>query len=486
MNRAGGIEQSWRATGLGRQPAVGKAYSSSTPSDPSAANRLTSCPRRRSRSTRFQTSASSPPANGCLIGYCDGAITAIRSGCRVRDRWVSGAARASGVSLTSPPRGECGSRVNGYPEFRVEHCPGRDRCIRRVSPVRRRRPESARRRRARSPPGRRGTAPGCVPSAGFVGRQRSSPSGSGRVDPPCHCGHDSGDRPALGDTPEEAAAGGRRPPRRAPLALALHDIPQPAEGGAWYRRRRDAYAAMTDQADVVVVASEHERDSLERCCRDADGARTCTTRVVVVPLPVEPGKGAPPPPDVHELEVGVLGYLYPGKGIEDVLSAAACLRRSGQAVRVTCIGTVAEGHAEHAAALAARAAEVGIPFRVTGFVPDHELRSRLRAVAVPLAPHRHISASGSINTWLEAGRRPTSLPSPYAHELADRLPGTLLVVDDLETGILDALDHPERTWLGSGVVLGPSASEAGSRHADLLDELAQDAYRAGATATAFA
>src|SRR5690349_21768059 len=290
----------------------------------------------------------------------------------------------------------------------------------------------------------------------------------------------------LGDTPEEAAAVVGELRRRAPLALALHDIPQPAEGGAWYRRRRDAYAAMTDQADVVVVASEHERDSLERCCRDADGARTRTTRVVVVPLPVEPGRGAPPPPDVHELEVGVLGYLYPGKGIEDVLSAAACLRRSGQAVRVTCIGTVAEGHAEHAAALAARAAEVGIPFRVTGFVPDHELRSRLRAVAVPLAPHRHISASGSINTWLEAGRRPTSLPSPYAHELADRLPGTLLVVDDLETGILDALDHPERTWLGSGVVLGPSASEAGSRHADLLDELAQDAYRAGATATAFA
>jgi glycosyltransferase involved in cell wall biosynthesis len=290
----------------------------------------------------------------------------------------------------------------------------------------------------------------------------------------------------LGGTPEEAVAVLDELARRVPLALALHDIPQPAEGGTWYRRRRHAYATMTDLARVVVVASEHERDSLERCRREAGSVRAPATRVVVVPLPVEPGVVEPPPPDGQESEVGVLGYLYPGKGLEDVLTSAARLRRSGRAVSVTCIGMVAEGHAEHAAALASMAARAGVPFRVTGFVPDHQLRARLRAVAVPVAPHRHISASGSINSWLEAGRRPTSLPSPYACELADRLPGTLHLVDHLGAGIVDAFEHPNRTWLRPDVLLGPSASEAAAQHADILDELAQHAARTASTATVFA
>lgn len=293
----------------------------------------------------------------------------------------------------------------------------------------------------------------------------------------------------LGSTPEEAARVVAELARRTRLALALHDIPQPAEGGSWYRRRRDAYAAMTSLAQVVVVASEHERDSLERCRAEAPGTPDGPVRVVVVPLPIEPHVAELPPREVTEArepEIAVLGYLYPGKGVEDVVAAAADLRASGRLVGVTCIGAAAEGHAEHASALAARAQSVGVPFQVTGFVPDRELRSRLRAVSVPVAPHRHISASGSINAWLDAGRRPISLPSPYARELAARLPGALHVVDDLGAGILEALDHADRTWLGSNMTLGPSARDAAGQHADILDALARDPDRMSSAATVFA
>ena len=290
----------------------------------------------------------------------------------------------------------------------------------------------------------------------------------------------------LGGTPEEAARVVGDVSRRANVALALHDLPQPAEGGSWYRRRRDAYADMTDVAEIVVVASEHERDCLERCRRGAARAPLRVGQVVVVPLPIEAALPKPAQDVARETEIGVLGFLYPGKGVEEVVAGAARLRRAGRAVRVTCLGAPAEGHAEHASELVAGAQRAGVPLRITGFVPDAELPSRLRTVGVPVAPHRHISASGSINAWLEAGRRPITLPSPYARELADRVPRALDLVEDVETGIIDALDQPERTWLGPEVVLGPSTSGVARWHADVLDELVQHTPRMASRATVFA
>ena len=52
--------------------------------------------------------------------------------------------------------------------------------------------------------------------------------------------------------------------------------------------------------------------------------------------------------------------------------------------------------------------------------------------------------------------------------------------------VLDALGHPDRTWLGSDVVLGPSTSEVARRHADILDNLSQHSARMASTATVFA
>ncbi|MEP6648356.1 MAG: hypothetical protein ABJA74_00370 [Lapillicoccus sp.] len=287
----------------------------------------------------------------------------------------------------------------------------------------------------------------------------------------------------FGASPEEAAEVVDQLAGRARLALALHDIPQPAEGSQWYARRSRAYAAMGQAARVVVVASEHERKALGRCLDDATGSPSCDSRVVVVPLPIEQGaeeRTHPPRRDVGTAEVGILGYLYPGKGVEDVLAAVTVLRREALDVRVTCLGAPAEGHADYADELARRATDAQVPFRITGYLPDAELPSRLRAVDVPVASHRHISASGSMNTWLEAGRRPVTLPSPYARELTARIPGALEITEDLVAGVREALDHPEGTWLNSDVALGPSVAEVARQHADLLDALRNTLDAAGA------
>ena len=66
----------------------------------------------------------------------------------------------------------------------------------------------------------------------------------------------------------------------------------------------------------------------------------------------------------------------------------------------------------------------------------------LQAVAVPVAAHRHVSASGSINSWIALGRRPIVLAGAYTRELAERMPGVVTLVDDaagLATAIEGAL-----------------------------------------------
>ena len=83
MNDRAGIDWSRAAVPLGSQPGDGKVYfanSSSRPSDPSPAKSVTSCPRARSRETRIQTTASSPPAKGWRMGYLVVPTMAIRSG----------------------------------------------------------------------------------------------------------------------------------------------------------------------------------------------------------------------------------------------------------------------------------------------------------------------------------------------------------------------------------------------------------------------
>lgn len=217
-----------------------------------------------------------------------------------------------------------------------------------------------------------------------------------------------------------------------PLVVTLHDVP-PDDGSVLQRRRARAYAAVVARADRVVVNSAHEAARL---------AAFSPVVPAVVPLPVQPLPPGPvPPPDG---EVVVLGFLYPGKGHDEALRALP------PGAGLTALGRPSDGHADLVDELSALG-----PFTVTGYVPDEELPARLRAASVPLAPHRHVSASGSIGSWLAAGRRPLVPDVGYTREVAVRCPGALWRYDDLAPALARALAEPALTWLPPGTPTGP-------------------------------
>lgn len=92
---------------------------------------------------------------------------------------------------------------------------------------------------------------------------------------------------------------------------------------------------------------------------------------------------------------------------------------------------------------------------MTGYLPDAELLRRARRVGVPLLAHQHLSASGSLGAWIEAGRRPVALAGRYTLEQADLRPGTLTLADrpGLAGAVRAALDDPDTTWVSTAGTL---------------------------------
>lgn len=297
-----------------------------------------------------------------------------------------------------------------------------------------------------------------------------------------------------------------------------------------YARRRRAYARMAAQARGVVVASDHERALLTRALA-AEGL-CAGGPIEVIPLPIagpipshrpasptgspaaeaptaarDDGRGDQP------RDLVVFGYLYPGKGhaaalealaaldvpaasaaladlsdasgVPDVFDGAAGADRSAAGgstiaptpeprqrfadVGLLALGEPSPGHDDLVAQYAARARELGRRFVVTGYLPEAEVLHRLRAAAVPVAAADHISASGSIGSWLAAGRRPLVPAGPYADELDARCPGALLRYGagldhaTLAEAVRAALEDPTLTWLAEDVLLGPDLASCATR-----------------------
>ncbi|KUI24336.1 hypothetical protein AU196_20820 [Mycobacterium sp. IS-1742] len=272
----------------------------------------------------------------------------------------------------------------------------------------------------------------------------------------------------FGGTPEQAAeavralvhdirrCGGR-------ITVTLHDLPQPSDG-THHGRRCAAYAEVAALVDGVVVSSEHERALMVE-----GGLRA--RRVAVVPLPVSaagPVRAEPPRPG-QARTVGVFGFLYPGKGHAEVI---ASLAGAAPDVEIHALGAPSAGHADLADALTRECARSGRRFHVTGHLADADVCSALRAVTVPVAPHRHMSASGSLNSWISAGRRPLAPANRYTREFEARNPGAVLLYPDTPAGLRDALesalDSPAVTWLPPGTHCRPSPAAAARQYAVLL------------------
>ena len=238
------------------------------------------------------------------------------------------------------------------------------------------------------------------------------------------------------------------------LALTLHDVPQPGEGEARLARRSALYRDLAQAADLVIVSSEHERAALTAMGGRADA---------VLPLPIDAREVAAAPEP--EPTVGVLGFVYPGKGHEALLHLLASLDRPATLV---ALGGLSAGHDDLGPHLREVAGELGVGFRLTGYLAEPALLAAAATVRVPVCAHRHISASASVGTWMQAGRRPLVVDGGYAQELSRRLPDALWVETDLGLAIAAALDDPASTILPDRAAVGPTTPEAAQAQRTLL------------------
>ncbi|GAA2054222.1 glycosyltransferase family protein [Williamsia deligens] len=247
------------------------------------------------------------------------------------------------------------------------------------------------------------------------------------------------------------------------VGVTFHDIPQPSDGTGAFGRRAQAYRDMAAVTRGVIVSSRHERSLLDEMGWSAPPPEVIPLALTAPPAPGhDPTEGTAP-------EVAVFGYLYPGKGHAEVLDALDVLDpRFG----LVAIGAVSPGHDDLVDGLRRRADHLGRRFRVTGFIDDDALTATLRAVAVPVAHHRHLSASGSIPTWIAAGRRPLVPRGRYIDELAHRSPGVVAVHPDsgdaLREALCTAVFEPSTTWLAPDVDVRPSWDDVVTMHRDVF------------------
>lgn len=252
--------------------------------------------------------------------------------------------------------------------------------------------------------------------------------------------------------------------RGARLGVTLHDLPVDPDDPRRYRRRARAYASVVAATTgAVIVSSSYEAELLTAFCPGA--------RPVVIPLPID----APPTATTDgaglasSADVTVFGYLYPGKGHRAALEALAALPSE---VGLTVLGRVADGHGDLADELRDRAAALGRRITITGWLDEPSVRPRLRAAGIPLVGHERLSASGSIGSWLSAGRRPLVPDVPYTRELADRCPGAVTTYPPTLAGLAAAFTcaaaDPAGTWLAGDVELGPSSDAVAGAYRDAV------------------
>jgi hypothetical protein len=267
-----------------------------------------------------------------------------------------------------------------------------------------------------------------------------------------------------GGSPEEAADRIVDLAGRTSLTVTLHDLPQSSDGERNLPRRADCYRRVVEAVAGVVCNSRHEAALLD----EHVGARAAGA-AAVVPLSVDPVGGPVAPADRPEPDgtAAVIGFFYPGKGHAELVAAAAELADGGRALRVAALGRASTGHEGELAELVAAAAARGVELEVTGYLDDDALLERCRRATVPVAAHRHVSASGSVATWIAAGRRPIVPDTRYSREMAELRPGTLTLVDadDLVAALAAARDDPASTWLAPGAVTAPGTGDVAVAYA---------------------
>jgi glycosyltransferase involved in cell wall biosynthesis len=241
-----------------------------------------------------------------------------------------------------------------------------------------------------------------------------------------------------------------------PLVVTLHDVPGADPDPDRDARRAAGYARVAAASEALVVSSDHEAAKVRRF---SPGRRVEVVELPLSDLPAPSG----PPWWGDRPTLGVLGFVYPGKGHDQVITAAS---RQQPRPTVVALGAVSPGHEDLRVALREMAGALGVDLVVTGRLSGPELSAGLAAVTVPVAAGAMVSASASLLTWLAGARRPVTAAGAYANEVDGRHPGLLELYHDpaeRDRLVARALESPELTRLGHR----PAWPDTGAGHTEV-------------------
>lgn len=222
----------------------------------------------------------------------------------------------------------------------------------------------------------------------------------------------------------------RRKNRR-PLIVTLHDI-FPREGlrSRWLAAEAIALRLVGRSASRIVVHSEEEIGRLE--------GLVPTSRVRVIPHFVEERAFALTRAVARE-QLGVegkrvvtlLGFIYGRKGHKILVEAIPALAPDVQVVYAG--GGIA--HKEKFLENVQRRKlelDLGERLRITGYLSEEDLETWVAATDLAVLPFKDISASGSLSTWIAAGKPILASDLPGFREYDARVPGSLRLFGPIE------------------------------------------------------
>jgi glycosyltransferase involved in cell wall biosynthesis len=233
---------------------------------------------------------------------------------------------------------------------------------------------------------------------------------------------------------------------RGALVVTLHDI---------FDREgiRERYLALDTwslrwlgrAAERIVVHSEIEVDRL-RGIIPGERLRVIPHFVERRELPLSPAEARIRLGLADRRIVTLLGFVYGRKGHRYAVEAVPDL--PADVLMVYAGGPVAGRSYVHDLAVAkAEELSLGERFRITGYLSDEELETWIAATHLAILPFTDLSASGSLSSWIAAGKPMLVTDLPGFREYEARAPGAMRFFGPSEpgplaAGIRTALDGP--------------------------------------------
>jgi len=224
---------------------------------------------------------------------------------------------------------------------------------------------------------------------------------------------------------------------RGALVVTLHDIfERQGLRQRWLQPEAWSLRYLGRVADRVVVHSEVEVERL--------GGLVPPERIAVVPHFVERRELALGPAEARQRLglagrrlVTLLGFVYGRKGHRYAVEAVPDL--PDDVVMVYAGGPVAGRSFVYDLALSkARELGLGHRFRITGYLSEDDLETWIAATHLAILPFTDLSASGSLSSWIAAGKPMLVSDLPGFREYERRVPGALRFFAPTEPGPLAA------------------------------------------------